>query len=197
LTIDNAVIEEPTEQKRAYHSGPGYEKFVLGISSSEARNLVNGHYPKHGKFEKLVSITKSIQQIFNGWNPKEPSTETGKDLYQRIKTHLKDECGELRLYVSLGTPLDYYFGTDCFFELKDDCGHSSIVTIDLTINRSKRRSNADFILRGNDSENGRNKRVMKDVAEALTRGLSRPGRKRKRHPKGRLSIEEIREIYNV
>lgn len=188
MTTENAVAEEPA---KAYHSGPGYEKYALGISSGEARILVKGYYPKHGKFEKLVSITKSIQQIFNGWNPKEPSTEMGKNLHQRIKSLLKEEYGELRLYVSLGTPLDYYFGTDCFFELKDDNGHSSIVTIDLTINRKKRHSNANFILRGNDSENGRNKRVMKDVAEALARGFTRSRCNKKQHFKRKLSKEEI------
>lgn len=181
MELNTAIACDIVKQKRAYHSGPGYEKYAMGISSSEACELAEGHYPKHGKFEELVSITKSIQQIFNGWNPKEPSTEMGKDLYQRIKTHLKEGCGELRLYVSLGTPLDYYFGADCFFELKDDNGYSSIVTIDLTINRNKRNSNADFILRGNDSEKGRNKIVVKDVAEALVRGLTRPGRRRKKH----------------
>lgn len=76
-----------------------------------------------------------------GWSP-EPRTRYAKDLFAELRRHFPGELAlKLKLYCSLGTPLDYWHGVDGFIELE-----KSIVTLDLTTVEDKQEVKADILV---------------------------------------------------
>ena len=73
-----------------------------------------------------------------GWNPTDPPTRTGSDLYASIALKLEKSVGlfdwekELRFFSAIGSPLDVYHGIDGWFEFR-----GRVVTFDLTANTAK------------------------------------------------------------
>ncbi len=113
-------------------TGEDFERLVLGISHVDIRNLSRrfGEYD----FRASVAEVKKMQGLFNNWNPKRPKTELSMNLFQTVSSMLSEEQKrKLRLFVSVGTRLDFHFGTDCFFEIS-----GSVATIDLTISNWKK-----------------------------------------------------------
>jgi hypothetical protein len=161
-------------------NGYDFERKILGISSSEVDEEVNdcfkfnrkGHRRNEKKcnysnFRKAVGVVKDIQNKIGNWNPKEPSTEIARVLFESVASHLENRRENLRFYSSVGTLLDYKYGTDCFFILKDR-EYEAIITIDLTINRRKRKSKADIVLTADDLRNdSRYQKIMEMVASRL------------------------------
>jgi hypothetical protein len=81
------------------------------------------------------------------WDPTDPSTRAGSDLYASVALMLEAfvgqfDWGELKLFSSIGSPLDFFHGVDGWFEFR-----GRIVTVDITANRYKEGGyKADAIL---------------------------------------------------
>lgn len=124
------------------HSGPELEEALFDCSS-QSRN----RRPPKRSFDRSVDHVKRNQHtiVCNGWNPKKPHTEAARAMHTRVAKNLPRGKRELRLFVSIGTTLDVYYGVDAFFEYR-----GVIVTIDVTISRYKKKAKADFVLTASD-----------------------------------------------
>jgi hypothetical protein len=73
-----------------------------------------------------------------GWNPTDPPTRAGSNLYASIALKLEETIGEfdwekeLRFFSAIGSPLDVFHGIDGWFEFQ-----GRVVTFDLTANTAK------------------------------------------------------------
>lgn len=73
-----------------------------------------------------------------GWNPVDPSTRTGSNLYASVAIELEKAVGEftweeeLKFFSAIGSPLDVFHGVDGWFEFR-----GNVVTVDLTANTAK------------------------------------------------------------
>jgi methionine aminopeptidase len=168
------------------YDGYALERAVLGVSSTEICSEVKDFFKsddkrryKYSNFVKAVKIVKDIQDKIGHWNPKEPATKIARSLLESVASNLKNRGGNLRFYSSVGTLLDYKYGADCFFILTDkDC--EAIVTIDLTISRTKRKSKADIVLTADDlRDDSRYHKIMEMVAERLIRKIIKSHRRYK------------------
>jgi len=89
-------------------------------------------------FEDSIDYVKNNQPA--NWLLSDPAPRFVADLFATVadKLHLED-WNDLKLYTALGTPLDYFHGTDAFFE------YDGIrITLDVSINRGKGTCKADF-----------------------------------------------------
>jgi hypothetical protein len=121
-------------------TGEDFERAMLGISHSTARHAVPRLFGTRD-FETCVEHVKENQQYL-GWNPRKPKTLLSKRIYTCVASGLKElPKKDLRLFISVGTPLDEKYGVDCFFEFQ-----GAIVTIDLTISERKQDPRADVVL---------------------------------------------------
>lgn len=103
------------------------------------------------KWEGYMKYQDSLSQVINNqphdWNPSDPPTRAGSDLYTRVAMSLEEIIGdfnwsdELKLYTALKSPLDFYHGIDGMFSFR-----GKIVTIDVTMNPHKDRYKADVIV---------------------------------------------------
>ena len=147
-------------------TGEAFERGVLGISHADVDVKKLPRYDKKSDFFETIEMVKTIQDVFN-WNPKRPKTEISKSLFQVTRLLLGKGLSEkLRIFVSVGTRLDFHFGTDCFFEL-----NGSVVTVDLTISNKKNDIKANILIRPVDIYN-RQFHVAKQVTYFLKRGLA-------------------------
>ena len=72
-----------------------------------------------------------------GWDPTDPPTRTGSNLYASIALKLEETVGEfdwrdLKFFSAIGSPLDVFHGIDGWFEFR-----GRVVTFDLTANTAK------------------------------------------------------------
>ncbi len=71
----------------------------------------------------------------------DPKPRFANDMHALIADRLElDDYSNLKIYNATGTPLDLFYGVDLFLEYQDQ-----IVTIDITLNKSKTEYKADFI----------------------------------------------------
>ncbi len=169
------------------YDGYAFEKAVLGVSSTEICGEVKDFFKsdinrrcRYSHFIKAVQVVKDIQAKIGNWNPDEPATEIARALLESVKINLKNRRENLKFYTSVGTLLDYKYGADCFFILTDkNC--EAIVTIDLTISRTKRRSKADIVLTADDLRDDRRyHKIMQQIADSLVRKVIK-NRKRSKY----------------
>ena len=113
--------------------GRVYEKKFFGRQGST-------HQPRF--VARKTSLCKTIDLYKkNGWNP-EPRTRYAKDFFAELRKHFPGELArKLKLYCSLGTPLDWWHGIDGFVELE-----KSVVTLDLTTVENKQDVKADILV---------------------------------------------------
>ena len=89
---------------------------------------------------KAISQVKCFQP--KDWNPTDPEPDIANDLHAHVCIALGlEEWSEVAFYTAVGSPLDYYYGVDFFFEL-----HNVVVTLDLTTNPKKTSYKADIIV---------------------------------------------------
>lgn len=99
------------------------------------------------RFYEAVRKTKTHQPA--GWDPSDPPTRLANDLHALVAEELGlKNYSELALFNSLDTPLDYFFGTDCFFEFR-----GWVVSVDITTNPEKQSYKANVIALESDFEN--------------------------------------------
>lgn len=127
-------------------TGEDFERLVLGVSHADFKSFPGQN--RKLNFHDSVKQVMQMQGHFN-WNPKRPCTDLSKSLYEDVCSFLTPkEIKKLRLFVSVGTRLDYHFGTDCFFELDN-----SVATVDLTISKWK-ICKANVLIRLDDISSG-------------------------------------------
>lgn len=108
-------------------------------------------------------VEEAIRNQPRGWNPRRPRTKLAGKLYQLVRQELGDARG-LALYSSVGTSLDFFHGTDGFFRWR-----GAVVTLDLTVQRSKRRYSADVLIPHHMVANGGARRLARRIAHTLKR----------------------------
>jgi hypothetical protein len=122
-------------------TGEDFERLVLGISRVDL--MLPREQFTHTNFFDSVEEVKKLQGLFNHWNPKRPKTELSMELFQTVCLLLGERHGKrLRFFISVGTRLDFRFGTDCFFEID-----GSVASIDLTISEKKTSLKANVLVR--------------------------------------------------
>ncbi|MFA6797266.1 MAG: hypothetical protein WCR40_00950 [Candidatus Paceibacterota bacterium] len=122
-------------------TGEDFERLVLGISRVDLR--LQGEQATRTNFFDSVEEVKKKQGLFNHWNPKRPKTKLSMNLFQNVRFVLGEKRSKnLRLFVSVGTRLDFRFGTDCFFEID-----GFVASIDLTISEKKHFFKANVLVR--------------------------------------------------
>lgn len=105
----------------------------------------DGHYLKWR--EALNWVIRNQSMIDN--DPLEPNTLMLSDLQFTVADTIGVDANEIRIYSALGSAFDFFHGVDIFIAYE-----GKIVTIDLTVNESKRASGykADIILSERDFE---------------------------------------------
>jgi len=140
-----------------------FERLVLGISHADVGNYCSKN---KATFQESIEAVKKMQGQFN-WNPKRPKTELSRDLFNNVCLFLNaEEAKRLRLFVSVGTELDFRYGTDFFFESKGSVATVDLTIIDLTISRWK-HCKANVLIRLDDIEGGFRIRLAKRIARFI------------------------------
>ena len=138
-------------------TGHLFEEEVLGVL------FVSWSCEDYISFDQALAQAKASQN----WDPRDPSSRLANDLHAEVALALGlNDWRELRLYSSVGTPLDHFHGVDGFFEF---CGR--VVTIDLTVGH-KEFAKADFVFHPLDLEEHR-----QTTASAIARALMRERRR--------------------
>ena len=139
-------------------TGEDFERLVLGISHAD---VGKSHRKSKATFQESIEAVMKMQGQFN-WNPKRPRTELSKGLFNNVCLFLNaEEARKLRLFVSVGTELDFRFGTDFFFE-----SGGSVATVDLTISRWK-HCKANVLIRLDDIEGDFRIRLARRIARFI------------------------------
>lgn len=123
------------------YSGKLLERDYLGEPKippgSEAEKLLlSGQKMNNGTYRlplnKAIALARMIQ------DPLHPMRPLAQEIFKRIvkKLKLPDDQTQLRFYSAVNTPLDFYWGTDAFFEL-DVEGEIVRAMIDVTQNPHK------------------------------------------------------------
>ena len=160
--------------------GYAFETAVLGVSSRLTRKRVREHYKHGAEFMAVVSVVKDIQNKLGDWNPKEPRTEPARILFDEVSSHLKLEKHNLRLYISVGTQLDYDYGADFFFALKRG-NVEAIVTVDLTVSKRKEEHKAEIVITVEDlRDESRRSQLVEIISRRLEKKLEKISKKKKR-----------------
>lgn len=135
-----------------------FERRVFGCDS------LAGIYDR----KSALRYVKRRQRSFYKWSPSRPHTDLGRRLYSAVQRALrKPDVKHLKLYVALGSPLDWFFGVDAFFSVGD-----RVVTIDISI-REKRigRIRADVLIT---RDNLHDEYALRRKAELIARKLDNP-----------------------
>lgn len=127
------------------HSGRLFEAEVLGSGVAKTKWLArahelgaaeNGYLP----YEKAIQLAREFQP----GDPTNPEKDTTNDLRLAIIDRLEErgflEPGEedsVKLFNSVGMPLDHFHGVDAFIEFTDKGGNTYRVTLDETVDSNK------------------------------------------------------------
>jgi hypothetical protein len=90
---------------------------------------------KYVPYKEALNFCRSHQP--KGWDPIDPSTRTGSNLYASVAMGMERFIGdfdweELKFFSAIGSPLDVFHGVDGWFEFR-----GIVVTVDLTANVHK------------------------------------------------------------
>lgn len=147
--------------------GIEFEQKVFGTSAHRRVSSFGHIIPIDWSPVDAIQWVTRRQFVAFGWYPAFPTTSFGRELLEAVKGYLTPrDRKKLRLYVSVGTTLDRYYGIDGFFKLL-----RHIVTIDVTTMRAKRRMRADILIRKCDFEEKGN---LLKVASLVAKGLRDP-----------------------
>ncbi len=116
------------------------------------------------------SVFDAISRDLEGYDPSRPKGGLTEELFDGVRLYLNDKRlrRHLRLYIALGTSLDYWHGVDAFL-----CIGGSCVTLDITTNPTKKQK-ADFLLTPDDvtrDESGNPKGFTKIFLKKLAHSL--------------------------
>lgn len=119
-----------------------YEGYTGKLLEEEIFGRCGG--PWDGKtffsFPAGVEYAKNNQPL--DWRPSDPEPRFAGDLFATVAGRLGiEDWSELKLYSSVGTPLDIFHGVDAFFEYR-----GGVVTIDVTLNQHKDVYKADYVV---------------------------------------------------
>jgi hypothetical protein len=110
------------------------------IFESEILSTLPDTWRKEGFFDEAKSYEWVRQN--QTWNPSDPTNKIANELHYKVAEQLGlDDVNELKFYSALGSPLDYFYGVDAFFEI----GNSTF-TLDLSINPHKKEAKADMVV---------------------------------------------------
>jgi len=98
----------------------------------------------------------------NGWVPSRPGTRFASALRRCIASMLANGSVDVRIFVSTGTPLDFYYGVDMFVEY-----HGRIVTIDLTMRKRKENFKAQVLVTRDDIVHDRLQNIARQIVIKL------------------------------
>lgn len=184
--VDNFIIEnQALPDCRKGDKGHNFETLILGYSGREVSDRLSSYFRdelgnKITDLWLLVAITKNIQNQLCNCNPRNPSTEILKILYDEIFERLRRSLpeGRLSIYHSAGTPLDYKFGADLFFAYKCRSWREVIVTVDLTVSSRRNKeenSNAEMILTLGDLRNNNLPLFIDMISSKLVKKANKHG----------------------
>jgi hypothetical protein len=128
--------------------GEEFEEAFCGFSHQDVERKGISARVERDSTERFLGFcieeVRSFQGQF-GWVPDNPNTEFAKIFYNKVRAKLFGSYrNTLRLFVSVGTVLDYKFGTDFFLDVRG-LGSSKVIRIDLTMkNRGKKKGNGDY-----------------------------------------------------
>jgi hypothetical protein len=124
-------------------NGRAFEQEISGYHIERARRLF-GHRCGHGvEFKHLVRRVKECQHCL-GWNPRAPWTPLARSLFDGVACRLGERNPELRLFMAIGSGLDYQ-GIDCWFERS-----GRMATIDVTVKPAKPHPRANVVITRDD-----------------------------------------------
>lgn len=119
--------------------GGEFETEVLNRRGYKARPIRVYREARVHMLDRLAEAVVDQQD----WNPYMPETLPAYTMLAEVSTALArmqfPNFETLGLYRSLGTALDQYWNTDCFFAIKESSGYR-VVVVDLTLDRFKHQN---------------------------------------------------------
>lgn len=120
------------------------------------------------KQEGYFDEAKSYEWVRNNqpWNPSDPDNKIANELHFQVAQKLGlDDVNELKFYSAIGSPLDFFYGIDAFFEIGD-----STFTLDLSINPHKEVAKADMVIHEKDLFD---EKSIEELATTISRYLKK------------------------
>ncbi len=142
------------------NTGEDFEKLVFGRTNRDPlRTKLSCR-----TLEDCIEAVKRIQKTELNWDPRFPWTEVADRLFRRVASRIEKNKNKVRLFNSVGTPLDFIHGADGFFELE-----GRILTVDLTKSRGKgKKHKADIIITASDLLSDRYYKLGDRIASLLS-----------------------------
>jgi hypothetical protein len=156
------LIQE-IEQAKSQSEGPvvitrlgrRFEQSFLGYTLRDEDNL-------YFNPEEYISFVEALQEMMEtqpvGYDPSSPTDGGVVELFQKVKDILEKDRDDLRLYIAVGTRMDFFHGVDAVFSW-----HNVNVTIDVTVDPNKEYK-SDICLRPCDVED---EDVFRSTAENI------------------------------
>lgn len=159
----------------SFSNGYDFERYVLGISTKDRpfNDPINNNLDFIDELKKVKENQSDVR-----WDPKNPSTEISRKIFDLVSSFLGERKSDLRMFCSIGTLLDHCYGVDCFFVLKGRL-FDSMLSVDLTTDLRKTKSKAEIIIRPGDLEEENLYQTARKIAAYLLETPSHP-RDRKR-----------------
>lgn len=156
-------IESSREEDRLItitRIGRKFEQEFLGFTLPDETDLFF-RPNEYLSFQEAMEKMKDTQPV--GYNPNNPTGGCNAKFWERVNFFLGAFDRNLRLYISVGTEMDFFHGTDAVFTWRE-----AFVTIDVTVD-SEKKYKADFRILPDDVESGSvYEFVARDIALLLT-----------------------------
>lgn len=138
------IRENPREDTPIItRQGKIFELRLFGFTTDGAVIFEDDEYIP---FPEALEEMKNTQPV--GYDPHRPTEGCNKEFFEAVQSFLFINQKDLKLYIAVGTRLDYWHGTDAVFTLGD-----VHVTLDATLDVTKNYK-ADFLITSEDVDSG-------------------------------------------